>query len=186
MSETATEEKHAALNAFIASLEFSYTATFVPQSASRNASEENKSLNWRVALERGGRKFATDYMQGIGHVPGYVHGGRMSYEQGQLRKLQDAAAESGKYPDPKQPSQMFQRVKALPVPELRDILYSLVQDASVLNSSGFEDWASELGYDTDSRKAEATYRACVDQSLAFKALIGEAHINKLQELFQDY
>jgi len=41
------------------------------------------------------------------------------------------------------------------------ILDCLVSDAwSVLNSRGFEDWANELGYDPDSRKAERTYNAC--------------------------
>jgi hypothetical protein len=44
-------------------------------------------------------------------------------------------------------------------PQAADVLYSLLLDSSAASQS-FESWASEFGYDTDSRKAEATYRAC--------------------------
>lgn len=49
-------------------------------------------------------------------------------------------------------------------PTVADVLSCLALDASVLKAMTFEDWASDLGYDTDSRQAEATYRACKRQS----------------------
>jgi hypothetical protein len=66
------------------------------------------------------------------------------------------------------------------------VLYCLISDADVLNYSTYEEWGPELGYDVDSRKGEATYRACVQQSLALKTLIGFAGIEKLTKLYQDY
>src|SRR6059058_1997358 len=47
-----------------------YTATFVPQSKSRNAKEKTRTINWRVTIgrERFG-EIETDYQQGIGHIP---------------------------------------------------------------------------------------------------------------------
>lgn len=46
-------------------------------------------------------------------------------------------------------------------PTAYDVLYCLLSDASgVENSNGFEEWASEYGYDTDSIKAQRTYKAC--------------------------
>jgi hypothetical protein len=48
------------------------------------------------------------------------------------------------------------------IPDVADVVQSLAQDARgtrVVN--GFEEWAGEYGYDTDSRSAERTYEACV-------------------------
>lgn len=46
-------------------------------------------------------------------------------------------------------------------PTAADVLSCLVSDAaSVESEDGFEGWAESLGYDTDSRKAEHTYKAC--------------------------
>jgi hypothetical protein len=59
-------------------------------------------------------------------------------------------------------------------------------DAGALEYGGFEGWASEYGYDTDSRSAEATYLACLDIGLKLRASIGEAGLDQLRDLFADY
>ena len=65
-------------------------------------------------------------------------------------------------------------------PTLADVLDCLASDASgVDNAQSFEAWASEYGYDTDSRKAEATYRACEKQAQELKALLGQDAYNQL-------
>lgn len=49
-------------------------------------------------------------------------------------------------------------------PELKDILDCMSSDSAGLeNSRDFEDWASNYGYDPDSRKAEKTYKSVVQQ-----------------------
>lgn len=59
-------------------------------------------------------------------------------------------------------------------PEVADVLDCLASDASgIENSPSFEDWCSEYGYDTDSRKAEKTFKACEHQSKRLKKLLGE-------------
>src|SRR5438034_1014668 len=45
-----------------------------------------------------------------------------------------------------------------PEPTAEDVLGSLLFDASLADYS-FEEWCDSLDYDTDSRKAEKTYRA---------------------------
>jgi len=76
---------------------------------------------------------------------------------------------------------------AVPPPTLRDVLYSLVRDSqSVLDAPCFEEWASELGYDTDSREAERTHQACARISMDLMRLIGRTGIARLSTLFQDY
>lgn len=63
-------------------------------------------------------------------------------------------------------------------PELLEVLDCLVSDASSANGS-FEDFCSELGWDTDSRKAERTYRACKRTRAALVRLVGESGLDDL-------
>jgi hypothetical protein len=168
-----------AREALIASLGINYKATFVPFSQSRNKKEKNPSLNWIVTLSRGRRSLNADYMQGIGHLKGYkqAFGQRMSLDE---KAALDFSAEHGT-------AFSFSRVtEKQPDPSLTDVLYSLCMDADVLDADGFEGWADDYGYDADSRKAEAIYRACIDISLKFRAMLGDDNLTKLRELFQDY
>jgi hypothetical protein len=59
-------------------------------------------------------------------------------------------------------------------PTAADVLDCLASDASSLDSSrGFEDWARDLGYDPDSRKAESTYRAIERQTEGLRRVLGD-------------
>jgi hypothetical protein len=50
-------------------------------------------------------------------------------------------------------------------PTAADVLDCLAMDAAGLeNAPGFEEWAREYGYDTDSRKAEAVYKTVQKQA----------------------
>lgn len=65
-------------------------------------------------------------------------------------------------------------------PTLADVLDCLASDASgVDNAQSFEEWASEYGYDTDSRKAEKTYNICRQQAQELKALLGQDAYDQL-------
>jgi hypothetical protein len=60
-------------------------------------------------------------------------------------------------------------------PKAADVLDCLCNDATGLdNSSGFEDWCSEYGYETDSRKAERTYKTIERQAKRLKHFLGES------------
>lgn len=65
-------------------------------------------------------------------------------------------------------------------PTLAGVLDCLASDASTLeNARDFEDWCSDFGYDTDSRKAEATWRAIMEQSTQLRKLLGYAAYSEL-------
>ena len=65
-------------------------------------------------------------------------------------------------------------------PEAADVLNCLADDsAGVSNARSFEEWAEEYGYDTDSRKAEKTYKVCVKQAARLLSFLGEGLYNKL-------
>ena len=69
-------------------------------------------------------------------------------------------------------------------PTALDVLYSFIAD--LVNGESFEDWCGNLGYDTDSRKAEKVYLACLKQEENIKGMFTEAEIEELQKLLQDY
>jgi hypothetical protein len=65
-------------------------------------------------------------------------------------------------------------------PEVHDVMSAMISDTSgVLHGETFEDWADEYGYDTDSRKAEATYRAVVAQTEGLRRLLGDDLLHRL-------
>jgi hypothetical protein len=65
-------------------------------------------------------------------------------------------------------------------PTSADVVGCMLLDASALDST-FEEWCSDMGYDSDSRAAERTYHACIEQGKKAKALLGE-HFDALREL----
>ncbi|HKE02503.1 MAG TPA: hypothetical protein VKE91_00485 [Blastocatellia bacterium] len=57
-------------------------------------------------------------------------------------------------------------------PELGQVLDCLASDASGAEGRDFEEWASDYGYDSDSRTAERTYDAIVTQMRQLGHLLG--------------
>lgn len=59
-------------------------------------------------------------------------------------------------------------------PTAADVLDCLASDgASVENARSFDDWAVEYGYDTDSRRAFATYETCQRQARELREWLGD-------------
>jgi hypothetical protein len=59
-------------------------------------------------------------------------------------------------------------------PTATEVLDCLASDAAGIdNAVSFEDWCSEYGYDTDSRKAEKTFKACEHEATRLKTFLGE-------------
>lgn len=178
--------------AFAAAQGLTMAATFIPFSQSRNASPQEdgkpwRSLNWKVRIERAGRLvLETDYAQGEGYCPAYkAPREKLGHPRSVPRHDQILhEIETGYTRAP-----MFWGSglgKKLPPPSIADVLASLSLDASVLDEGGFENWAASLGYDTDSRKAEATYRACLEIALKLRGALGEDGLKALRDAAQDY
>lgn len=73
-------------------------------------------------------------------------------------------------------------------PTLTEVLECLASDAvSVKNSGSFEEWASELCFDTDSRKAEKIYETTKRNTETLEATLGtEAFEQLLWHTSDDY
>ena len=65
-------------------------------------------------------------------------------------------------------------------PTLAHVLDTLASDAAgVEGAKSFEEWCPEYGYDSDSRKAERIYEACVKQAGELRTLLGEEAYQEL-------
>lgn len=194
--QTEQAARHSAIDAAIAKHGLSVRAEFVPFSQSRNKGENVPSLNWSVTLVKSCQTLAslndsrpiltTDYCAGCGHCPSY----RQSWGQPTPADTERFVAvckecEHGLKLKPRVGFGFVSTGKPI-LPSTADVLYSLIMNFDVLDASSFEDWAANFGYDTDSRAAEATYRACLDVALKLRNGLGETTLAELREAFQDY
>lgn len=123
---------------------------------------------WSVTVGRNGGKYQTEYTHGCAFR--HHKGGRaidLSYG-----RVTVAEAEENKRTLPDEPA-------------MADVMNSFVGDAQcVSDGQTFEDFADELGYDTDSRDAERIYNGCRDEYFALIRL--GADLDVLSQMFQDY
>lgn len=182
--QTIEQQRHA----YIESLGLDYSARFVPFSQSRHKDAPQPDINWVLTLTRGRQSMLVEYSQGIGHLPGYKHlWGKQTLDVRREQQLRvEYGTEQGKTFCGLSSRGAPIGIKPLPAPPIQDVLWCLVLDSDVLNYATFEEWAVDFGYGPDSRKGEAVYRECIAQALQFRALIGDAAIETLRELFQDY
>lgn len=200
MNESAAAEQTPAqrIEACVQALGITMTTKFIPWSQSRNKGEKQPSLNWLVTIWRDSsspdRKrrpiLTTDYGAGNGHCPSYKAsvkrlGGTNSLMRSEAIKWE---CENGKAA---WVMEGLNHISAAPgrkplLPELHDVMHSLSIDADALDFSSFEEWAKDNGFDPDSRKAEATYRACLEIALKLRNALGEDGLRQLREACQDY
>lgn len=172
------------MKAAVAALGLSLVADFVPWSKSRNAKEATPSLNWRITIKRNGRDVVTtDYMQGSGHCAAYKAGRDATRE---VKRVIAYECERGRHARYMPTTDTIISGTALPAPDIGGVLYSLASDADVIDHATFEDWASEYGFDADSRAHEKMYRACLEIALKLRAGLGEDGLRMLRDACQGY
>lgn len=177
----------ALLEGIAARVGLTMSAEFVPFSRSRNAkpveskgpskaSKPWRSLNWRIALSHRGREIlSTDYSAGEAHAPSYKHGDR-SADRAEAVAIEIETGKVAHFV----PGGVVAGHKPVPAPPLGNVLQSLASDSDVVDAGGFESWARDYGYDTDSRSAEAIYRACLDIALKLRGELGERGLAELR------
>lgn len=193
----ALEQTRETLPQALERLSLSIKAEFVPFSQSRNKGEKLPSLNWRVTLVVGADKpdnpmrpvnkgreiLTTDYMAGSGHCPSYKAGIKDRYMRDKCIAHECETGKAAKY----MANWDFMASSGKPIlPNAADVVHSLIMDAGVLDHPDFESWASDYGYETDSRKAEAIYRACLEIALKLRNGLGESVLSELRDAAQDY
>lgn len=167
-----------------AGLKLAIESVFVPCSRSRNSGEKRPSLNWRVTLLRDGRKvLQTDYMAGYGHCPAYKRppagGSALAHAAVEWECENGRRAARGVYVGRDREHEYQFTCGERIAPDVCDVLHSLALDAGVLDAGGFEERAACFGYDTDSKKAESIYQACMDIAVKLRAGLGEDGLRRL-------
>jgi hypothetical protein len=173
-------EKNAQIDAAIKELGLGLTAVFIPWSQSRHFKKDAKlgdyNLNWKVTIYKDGKSFLeTTYTAGIGHCKNKPakQGAPTIYEANLIIAECEGKA-------------ICEAGITRTAPKPRDVIYSIVADSDVLEYGCFEDWAQTYGYDTDSRNAEAIYRACLEHGLKIRLALGEEGLTKIRVAYQDY
>lgn len=161
-------------------------ATFVPFSQSRNKDEKSPSLNWRITLQVRGRDvLTTDYMAGCAHCPAYSNAAmKKALGPRDFNEALRIECEGGK--TIKRFAGGFHAFGPPILPNECDVMFSLLLDAQAIDYGGLEEWASDYGYDTDSRKGEATYRDCVEHGLKLRAALGDDALRAMQDIAAEY
>lgn len=141
----------------------------ITPTAEREASFPD-AVHWRLAIsnERG-HILITEYSEGIGHFINTM-GQRRTLDLESIIHNITGKASTLPYGNfvgyekllTKRVTRNGLQLKVSP-PDMLHVLESLALDATALHQS-FEDWASDCGYDTDSRKAYAIWEACCESA----------------------
>lgn len=174
---TETNDTAKAIEALATELGLSMTTEFVPWSSSRNKGEKQPSLNWIVTIHKGNRVvWSGDYGAGMGHCPSYKQRITAEVDYAVKAECHDGRAYVAR----------GNRIGKPILPAFADVIHSLMCDSSAIDHASFDDWASDYGYDIDSRKAEAIYRACLAIALAFRNALGDVDFQRLRDAVRDY
>jgi hypothetical protein len=158
----------------IANLGLTYTAEFIPQKFSRNADDKQPSINWRITISNGKNFITTDYTQGIGHIPTVAKSYKHFNRENEL-----LASSTGTYNT--SATLHWRNPKKLPTPNLINVLYSLTLDSDVCDYCGFEEWANNYGYNSDSISHRSIYEKCIIVSKQFRKIVDLPYMRKLFE-----
>lgn len=123
---------------------------------------------WRVTVSRNGESYSSDYRTGIGHA----------------KPMPDSYATRSGFTVQQALTEWYNSPRNWNVPTSADIVYSLMSDAQ-FGSETFEDFCSNCGYDTDSRKAFETYLACQGALNGMRRLFRD-HFDAVLDAIQDY
>lgn len=142
------------------------TFEFMPQKFPEGTKLTDMGMKWLVTVVyHGTAVLATDYTQGVAHCRSYrptMSMGVTVHDYGLIRQECATQPRSGQPDEP------------------LTALWCIASDCqTVMGCGSFEEWARELGYDTDSRKAEAIYDECVRNYLTLKRYIGDEGIETL-------
>lgn len=114
--------------------------TYAPVPRNPNFPDSKEKFNFLIFFETEKNTFELYFSQS--HRKGFVYGRHTIYA---VDKAKDKVLLENKYPD------------------LDSVLDCIVSDSDCLDY-GFDDWCDNLGYDSDSRKAEKIYNNCIEQS----------------------
>lgn len=186
------------IDAFIAKHGLTMTVVAIPHRSDRDfgATKEERAWeaeagHWRVTITARDSRYShtCEYSMGCGHrvwkkgAQNSVRLGGSFYIASERRDVQDGKPVQPKYLAGKT-IHLVEMVRDLsePMPPTLDmVLDSLAADADGwTNARDFASWCDDFGMDTDSRRAEAAYKACGEIAKGLRFMLGEDAYNELR------
>jgi hypothetical protein len=148
-------------------------------------------ISYRVAIQDSRRReiWSGNYHLGLGHV---------NFKGGHPRVLSDRETDLARalargatiHPEFRQEAAKvaarFAKAQAV-APKLNDVMHSVLSEgAAFFDGQRFEDWAADFGYDPDSRKAEAIFRACDETGRQLARNLSRDTLDGLREWASNY
>lgn len=172
-----TEVQTQTIQQFLTKYPVTIELTEVPENPSMEKSKD-EMINYYVTLAFEGRMMSLYFSTGLGWVE--TRTGQSAQGVTYRKRDKTFLVRSGNTLYDGNDGRMFGKYR-IRKPKVEDVLNCLASDASGIDQS-FEDWASELGYDTDSRKAEQIYQTCQKQARELRQLLG---VTVFEELLND-
>jgi len=156
-----------------------HNISMTAERATSNLNMGDDMFHWLVTLSHNGQQFKTLYSMGYGHVED-KNGNPVHNYHYSPKQLAFIPLRGEDYENNIGWTKAKMRGYRAATPKVSDVLDCLASDSSGYdNARNFEDWASEYGYDTDSRKAYATYQTVAEQAKALKHFLGEVVYTEL-------
>lgn len=170
-TETAT------VDAIIADAKLAMSAKHVPSEYDPKAGKDVfQGIKWACMFQTPRGEMSVPFTQGIGHLPDDVYRPTWSrgFTNGELDKINHAL----------KTGYVGNSSRRLAPPSIYDVLSCLFSDADALEST-FEDWCGNFGYDSDSRKAESTFKACRETGLDLLRILGAEHFEAMRDAISE-
>lgn len=163
---------------FVARTGVSMTATPSPSNPNAAGDWHAKAFHFHCTVTRDGESLSTYYSVGPGIVESWAreHGPKRGAGSHGWRTTREHFI---KRPRTLDGAAYFDSVKDQFRPDIADLLDCLAMESDVFGYESFEDWAESFGYDTDSRKAEATYKACQTIARDLRRVLGRDDFESL-------
>ena len=161
----------------------SIKSKFIPFSKSRYKDDEILSLNWEITLLKNEKEIlSSDYSMGTGHCPA----NKTNNKGSNLKEMIAKECEEGFETWYGNALYYVHVNKKKPIhPDMVNFVWCIFCDARY-GTDNFEDFCSNFGYDTDSRRAEKMWKESVEIAAKFYSSFTTDEINKLEEIYQDY
>lgn len=176
-AETGTTQMN--IETFIKRHGITFSCVEAPDNPHWTGAKQDGTAHWYYTLKVGGREMSGHYSKSSG-----LRRWRQSSWNGYKRPAGWKKGERASMPwNPSRcDREAFMAWTEPEPPTASEVLDCLAMDASGVESTGsFESWAEDLGMDTDSRSAEASYRATVAQTDKLRKLLGSMDFRVLIE-----
>lgn len=168
------KEAREALRERMHELGVTFAFVYSPIENAQTIPRKELGLRWTYTLVvRGEAKQSDTFTMGIAHCPSYDQREGTSWSVDYDKTIRSEVATGKSYKGYRKP---------IPNPDPVEVFRCLLDEAQTLDHPGFESWAREFGYDTDSRKAEKIYHSCLRTALVLRASFGDAVVQELREL----